>query len=383
MPTKNHDRGIDVIIAGASVRAAAASALRAGLRPWCVDLFADADLAAACPVRQIPSELYPKALRHILAAAPRAPWLYTGALENHSILVAEVPRPLWGNSRVVLSEIGPLNVMSVLREGGFDAPEMPPVVVDRKRRWLLKPSSGAAGVGIREWKPGARVDVFDHIQEYVEGESASAVYLGRADGSCELLGATFQLVGTSWLHTPRLFQYAGSIGPLPLSTRQRTTLEKIGQLLTARFGLRGLFGIDFITRDDRVWPVEVNPRYTASVELLERLTGRTVLWDHARCFEDLEDSPPGPAQVKSACHGKAILFAQSFGILPPNGPWQAAFDYPLDSLEVPFADIPHPGHAFRAGEPILTFFSPGETIAECEASLRKIAGDLDRALFAR
>ena len=33
--------GESVVIFGASVRAAAFSALRAGLRPWCADLFAD------------------------------------------------------------------------------------------------------------------------------------------------------------------------------------------------------------------------------------------------------------------------------------------------------------------------------------------------------
>jgi len=32
-----------VLIVGASARAAAFSALRAGLRPWCADLFADLD----------------------------------------------------------------------------------------------------------------------------------------------------------------------------------------------------------------------------------------------------------------------------------------------------------------------------------------------------
>ena len=34
--------GSTLILAGAITRAAAFSAIRAGLRPWCVDLFADA-----------------------------------------------------------------------------------------------------------------------------------------------------------------------------------------------------------------------------------------------------------------------------------------------------------------------------------------------------
>src|SRR5262245_28665656 len=55
------DPGGDVdnlLIFGASVRAAAFSALRAGMRPWCADLFADADLRGRCPAMQLPGR-YP------------------------------------------------------------------------------------------------------------------------------------------------------------------------------------------------------------------------------------------------------------------------------------------------------------------------------------
>ena len=51
-----------LLILGASVRAAAFSALRAGLRPWCVDLFADLDLRANCPALVIDASRYPNGL---------------------------------------------------------------------------------------------------------------------------------------------------------------------------------------------------------------------------------------------------------------------------------------------------------------------------------
>ena len=44
---------MDLVIIGASARAAAFSAHRAGMRPWCVDLFGDADLARRFPVRRV------------------------------------------------------------------------------------------------------------------------------------------------------------------------------------------------------------------------------------------------------------------------------------------------------------------------------------------
>src|SRR4051794_30449688 len=97
MPTEiRNDRG-PLLIAGASVRAAAASALRAGYAPWCVDLFGDADLERACPVRVVPLKRYPDALVAALAEGPPGPWMYTGAIENRPDLIECVDRPLLGN----------------------------------------------------------------------------------------------------------------------------------------------------------------------------------------------------------------------------------------------------------------------------------------------
>ena len=77
-----------VLIVGASARAAAASALRAGLDPWCADLFADADLRALVPDSiRCPAGQYPSALTELLRDAPAGPLMYTGGLENHPNLV--------------------------------------------------------------------------------------------------------------------------------------------------------------------------------------------------------------------------------------------------------------------------------------------------------
>ena len=65
--------GPSLLIFGASVRAAAFSALRAGLQPWCADLFADADLRARCPTIRVPAEVYPDGfLHHMTCEVPGA-----------------------------------------------------------------------------------------------------------------------------------------------------------------------------------------------------------------------------------------------------------------------------------------------------------------------
>src|SRR6516162_6995898 len=88
-----------LLIVGASARAAAFSALRAGLRPTCADLFADADLRARCPVRCVEVKDYPRGLLDLPELLTPGPWMYTGALENRPDLVEAMSRrrPLWGN----------------------------------------------------------------------------------------------------------------------------------------------------------------------------------------------------------------------------------------------------------------------------------------------
>src|SRR5207245_5579110 len=85
-------------LVGASVRAAAFSALRAGLRPRCLDLFGDVDLRARCDVQTIPPSEYPQGFTRLLGTVAPEPVVYTGALENHPVVLAQLGcyRPLWG-----------------------------------------------------------------------------------------------------------------------------------------------------------------------------------------------------------------------------------------------------------------------------------------------
>src|SRR5258708_28908331 len=68
----------NLIILGATARAAAFSARRAGMRPWCVDLFADADLARAFPGRRVALDAFPAGLMDALADPPDCPVMFTG-----------------------------------------------------------------------------------------------------------------------------------------------------------------------------------------------------------------------------------------------------------------------------------------------------------------
>ncbi len=369
-----------LILIGASVRAAAFSALRAGLQPWCADLFGDLDLRQRCPVAVVPSDDYPQAFASLLSTAPAFPWMFTGALENHHALIHRLAadRPLWGVAVPSLIQVRtPQLLASLLREGGHECPVVCAVTAlpSDSRRWLVKPFSSAAGRGIRfldENLPakGARY----YLQEYIEGESGAALFLAEENG-CRLLGVTRQLVGADWLHS-EAFHYCGSVGPWLLPPESVQRLSSIGATL-AGCGLRGLFGVDFVLRDGVPWPVEVNPRYTASIEVLEYATGLTALALHRRVFDPAAPAPPPPS--RSECAGKAIYFAPRRLMLPADGPWMDTLRNPpaLDVMPA-FADIPQASQVIEAGRPVLTFFARGGDTLGCEHQLRQMAVDLDR-----
>jgi len=256
-----------VLIIGASGRTAAFSALKAGLTPHVIDLFADEDLRAVAEVRRISSRQYPRGFVRLARQFPLMPFVYTGGLENYPDVIAAIAaeRPLWGNGPDVLAKVrDPFALSSVLAEAELPHP--------RVRRWdeapsegdwLSKPLRGAGGTGIRFASARSR-NPGRYLQEFIDGESRSAVFCDS-----ELLGLTRQLVGESWLHG-RKFGYCGSIGPLAISHPERATWQRIGQMLIKWSGLRGIFGIDAVVREGVPWLIEVNPRYTASVEVVER-----------------------------------------------------------------------------------------------------------------
>lgn len=362
-----------IVIFGASTRAAAFSALRAGLQPWCADLFGDVDLGQRCPCEVLDHANYPNGFLDIERRAPPGPWMYTGALENRPDLIRELAgrRPLWGNDAETLAVVrSPVRVQALLTAQGIPCPvvQTTRAKLDRHRRWLVKPWRSAGGAHIRfvdeKGAPRRRV----YFQEFVEGLPCAAIYLGDGRHS-ELIGVTEQLVGESWLNAAP-FHYCGSIGPLALDEAQRQAFVRLGEALAAGSGLRGIFGIDCILRDGVPWPVEINPRYTSSVEVLEYAIGCSVL----RAAGFIPDKARAQRIV-----GKAIVFARQAFVFPSEGPWQRPAR-PLSEMPA-YADIPRAGSRILRGQPILTLFAQADSMAAFRQELQQKAFELERFIL--
>ena len=370
-----------LIIVGASARAAAFSAYRAGYTPYWLDQFGDEDLRQRFPGNVIPD--YPQAAVELIAGAPDAPFLVTGAMENHPGVLEQLcaQRKLLGNPKPVCSRVrDPSGLYEALRRNRIPCPavrivnrgqisSMRPHVVSGGLSpylddWLMKPLRSAGGIGTRRYH-GQPVDARCYMQEYLRGDSFSAVFIG-ARGRCRLLGVTRQLVGLPELHAGE-FSYCGSIGPLELEDAENRQWRRIGEVISAEFELEGLFGVDAIRREDGIYPVEVNPRYTASVEVLELALGCRAIKLHCdACNKRLPDCE---GEGGGKLIGKAILFAPADLTFTECGG---------DGFSI--ADIPAPGASLQQGQPILTVLVDGDSIASVTHSLKRAAGIIYESL---
>src|SRR5436309_2435168 len=79
-----------------------------------------------------------------------------------------------------------------------------------------------------------------------------------AQSRAVLLGVSRQLLGRD-LGLAREFLYVGSLAPLAVTHHERAKLVMLGDSVASRFGLIGLFNVDFVRTHEQLWPVEVNP----------------------------------------------------------------------------------------------------------------------------
>ena len=376
--TEDLQRG--VLIVGVSTRALAVSAARAGYQVTAIDAFGDLDLRAAAETVALRPEYgmqySPMAAAQAAETVSENLVAYTSNLENHPGAVALLARNrcLLGNPASVLRRVrNPIELMRALRRRGFASPRsrLTRVPAERgPRSWLLKPRRSGGGHGTGRWRAGQSVPKTHYLQERIFGTPGSIVF--AADGRrAALLGVTRQLVADPQFGAHG-FRYCGSmLAPATdLFPGQRELAEIAGRIaeeVTEEFGLIGLNGIDFVARNGVPYPIEVNPRYSASMELIERGQGLSIFEVHAEaCRGKLPAAPGSPASVQ----GKAIVFARRNVVLGDTRPWLG---------QGWFADVPHPGERIGRGRPICTVFATGKDAAACYRSLVRRAASVYRA----
>ena len=345
-----------LLIVGASVRAATQSAHRAGFRVIAADLFADRDtrLAAETCIRV---DNYPGDFAAIRCDFPDVPLLFTGALENYPDLLREFSRTgrTLGNSAKTVQRVSdPIGLQRALRREELPCPavRLEPPSQDDRHSWMqksLKRSGG--GQSVQRWPNEQQPSGQSFFQQYIEGQVVSAAYLSTGQ-ACDLIGTSDMLVGCEWLGCKE-FVYCGSI-LRNASPEERSQWKTIGDAVVREFELIGAFGVDAIVAEDGVvWPIEVNPRYTASMEIYDLAERHySVIGAHVQACEQQATSSQRQARIAEkppTAIGKAILYANEHLEMPSQ--------LVSHDARIRFADLPAPGERFRPGEPMLTLIA--------------------------
>jgi predicted ATP-grasp superfamily ATP-dependent carboligase len=396
-----------LLLLGVSVRALAESAARGRMAAerfpgglLCLDYFGDDDLrglALRHPVRvlSLPRDLgRPRAIAALGRAALGLGWdavAYAGGLENRPALLRRLARRgvILGNGP---SEVGrvrdPRAFFAFLDRAGIPHP---PTRFDARAPGavpgLWKAARSGGGGRIRPAGPGERRPRGHYHQEYLPGPAGSAAFLA-AGGRAVILGVTEQISGWRDLGGAG-FRYGGNIAGPPealLPPGALAALSDAASAIARRFGLRGLNGLDFVIASGTCRILEVNPRYTAAMELVEARLGQSLFDLHLLALDGgpLPPAPMEPPLPPAAADGplppaagsasppgrflaKGILYAARPVIAPP----------PEALAALGCRDRPARGERIEAGHPVCTLVTAGESPAECRRTLA------DRAAAAR
>jgi uncharacterized protein len=370
----------------------AESAARAGYAVTAIDAFGDLDQHAGVHALSLPRDFGVAFSAVAVADAARTieydAVAYLSPFENHPSSVERLARGhvLLGNPPSVLARARDPRLLSDTLGNTPD-------------RWLLKPIASGGGHGIREWAHGAPVPGGWYEQPFIEGDPGSIVFVA-AGGTAVPLGVTRQLVGDAAFGADG-FRYCGSIlrpdvvpsihchsersGRQASQSRNRSRLASglrrtdrnplldsatdLASHFTRELSLVGVNCIDIIAHGATAMPIEINPRWSASMELVERAYGLSMFALHAAaCIAgalpsfDLER-----AHTTTPALGKAILFARHDVTCGDTRAWLA------DST---VRDVPHPGDHIPSGRPVCTVFASGHDEPSCYAALARRAAQI-------
>jgi predicted ATP-grasp superfamily ATP-dependent carboligase len=379
-----------ILLVGISVRAMAESAVHSGYATIALDAFGDQDLRILSESYSLQHDFHttysPKALCEASRSLAFDAVAYTSNLENHADILARFTdsHRIIGNSpqAVQLVRHWP-TLFAKLTQAGFSVPETifagDSREIDHRRQWLAKPLLSGGGHGIEFVTPDNYCIPGFMLQEYIPGKPCSASFVSNGHESV-LLGITEQLIGLHQFGSQG-FRYCGNVLPLPELGEPADGVKILEQannlaaFLTQEYGLIGVNGMDFILKGDRVYLTEVNPRYSASMELIERAYELPIFHLHMQAI--LEGRLPefGFAALSKnrKFFGKAVLFAERNAGVPDTRSWP----------EQDIRDVPLSGAKLPKGGPICTILTHNPTYNEALARLTDRAGMLKEEIYGK
>jgi uncharacterized protein len=364
------------LITGVSTRAIAESAVKSGHDVFAIDYFGDSDQKQIIKNYSLLRDFnLPFRAENLIEVSSRFDFdslVYISNFENFPDLIEKLPHHvrILGNSPQALRKVRDWKILRDFMTAN-NIPFPKTLLPGEENRvngqvgWLLKPTNSGGGSRIKPWE-GERLSDNQIIQRYVEGIPASACFI--ADGhKSVLIGLSTQLIGLDELGAQG-FTWCGNILPLPLDEKESNNIigqmEKITSLFTVYFNLKGACGIDFIISRDqkgRLTPylLEINPRYTASMELVEKAYNINIYSLHVQALQGNLPDFTLADKHSTRFYAKGILFTRSDIKIKNTANWKNRR----------IRDIPFEGDMIEKGHPVCTLLADGSDYNECKSNL--------------
>ena len=334
------DEGDHVLIIGRSVSMLAKAAREAGFKPLVIDAYGDVDTRLAAEafcrlhyrgmmidIGRLHADLI--SLERLYGSAPIC-WGSGWEASGHLLCALACRYSLLGSSPLALLALARPGWYESQGEGNFAKHDFG--LTPTGRQYLVKDRRRAGGHGVGFGSGERFLSAARFRQQFIKGKSISMTCLAGPDGVAVIGWSDHVELQTS----PRfLFRHSAVISrmPPPVSESLSHAIERAAKDLR----LFGLFGVDFILRNDEsLTIVEINPRPTASVPLhLEmgvafRLHVDPSLWTKV-----------SPVAFPRRLRGAAVVYADIPIRLPKKLNWPTWA-----------SDVPSESRVYANGEPL-------------------------------
>ena len=350
-----------ILIFAQSARFIAEVATHAGYPVWVADCFGDEDTLAIAarfhalaPLAELTTA---QVLEALLTLSQHQPCLLvcgTG-IERFYPLLSQLPPQIQvvGNSATTLQQLRDHTLFFPL----LDALSLPyPALQQHASDQSLKKNLySAGGTGINT----AHTATGDFYQQYIAGQAASVCFIANGQQAVILgINAQYNDVVSYRLNCIQ--------SPLPISEQQHDLLQHAINVLTQNTRLLGLNSLDFIIAEDgQIYLLEVNPRFSASLELLPNQQ-QLFDWHMQACAGILPPPPPSQRQYAQLHY----LFSDTRVTINHHAVWP-------DSCH----DRPVAGSTIPAGAPICTIISRADHPALCQQHYETCVKQLKNTLI--
>jgi predicted ATP-grasp superfamily ATP-dependent carboligase len=359
-----------VLVFAQSGRFFAQSASQAGYPVWVADCFGDQDTLAVAerwhqlaPIQQLSNEQILNTFS-VLSQGEACLLICGAGIESHYPILNKLPDniKLIGNGADIIHTVQtPELFFTLLEKLSLNYPE---TRFERPNHsgWLTKSSSGFGGIHIQPLQTH-QYNKNIYFQRYIKGSSGSVLFVANGQ-QAQLLSINRHYLQPS---TATPFRLGGIISPWEISDQHQCYLEQAINKITPETYLQGINSLDFIISEEgQLFLLEINPRMSASAELLN--DDKALFQLYINAFHGL--LPEKMTKKHPSFSGLHYIYANQDIYIPDQMIWPSACH-----------DIPVSGTFILSGDPICTLHDKATSATDLHQRFDEFDFDIKSALY--